>query len=150
MATSTASTVAGYLAELPPDRRAVVAEVRDRVKRVLQPGFEEGMSFGMIGWTVPLSHYPMTYNKQPLAYVSLAAQKKGYSLYLMAAYAESPEAQTIAEAYEAAGRRLDMGKSCLRFADPGAVLWEVVEATIARYSVDEWIAVYERSRGMRQ
>jgi Domain of unknown function (DU1801) len=150
MATSSATTVAAYLAELPPDRRVVVSDVRDRVRQALQAGFEEGMAFGMIGWTVPLSRYPDTYNKQPLAFVSLAAQKKHYSLYLMCAYADSDDERAITSAYQKAGVRLDMGKSCLRFTDPATVLWDVVEQAIGRYSVEDWIAVYERSRGLRR
>lgn len=66
MVSSTAKTVAAYLAELPPERRAVVSAVRDAVNAHLPPGYEEAMAFGMIGWSVPLSRYPDTYNQQPL------------------------------------------------------------------------------------
>lgn len=146
MPTSTSRTVEGYLASLPTDRREVIASVRDRVNRVIQPGFEEMISFGMIGWVVPLSRYPKTYNKQPLAFVSLAAQKKHYALYLMCAYSDTEDESAIARAYQEAGRKLDMGKSCLRFTTPESVLWEVVERVIGQYSVEEWIATYERAR----
>lgn len=149
MTSSAAPTVREYLAELPADRRAVVSAVRERVNRVIQPGFEEIMAFGMIGWVVPLSRYPATYNKQPLSFVSLAAQKRHFALYLMCAYSETADERAIVSAYAAAGVKLDMGRSCLRFTDPAKVLWDVVERVIANYSVDDWIAVYERSRGMR-
>lgn len=149
MASSAATSVEEYLAELPPDRRAVVAAVRDRVNQVIQPGFAEVMSFGMIGWVVPLIRYPTTYNKQPLAFVSLAAQKRHYALYLMGAYTDTADERTIVRGYEAAGVKLDMGKCCLRFTDPDRVLWDVVEPVIARHSVDDWIALYERTRAAR-
>lgn len=149
MVSSAAPTVAQYLAELPPDRRSVIAAVRDRINRVIHPEFAEIMAFGMIGWVVPLSRYPKTYNRQPLAYVSLAAQKKHSSLYLMSAYADSADERAITAAYAAAGRKLDMGKCCLRFTDPAQVLWEVIEPCIGRHSVDDWITVYERARGLR-
>jgi hypothetical protein len=149
MTSSAATTVDGYLSELPSDRRDVLRFVRDRVNRVIQPGFEEIIAFGMIGWVVPLSRYPKTYNKQPLAFVSLAAQKKHNALYLMCAYSDSDDEHTIANAYEAAGMKLDMGKSCLRFTSPEKVLWEPVERVIGRHSVDDWIATYERARGAR-
>lgn len=149
MVSSAATTVSGYLAELPDDKRDAIAAVRDRVNRVIQPGFEEIMAFGMLGWVVPLSRYPKTYNKQPLSYVSLAAQKKHHALYLMAAYSDTDDERSIVSAYKDAGRKLDMGKCCLRFIDADQVLWPVVEAVVARHSVEDWIAVYERARGLK-
>lgn len=149
MATSAATTVMEYLAELPADRRQVVSAVRDRINHVIQPGFAEVMAFGMIGWVVPLSRYPKTYNKQPLSYVSLAAQKRYYALYLMSAYSDTDDERTISRAYAAAGRKLDMGKCCLRFTDPDTVLWDVVDQVVARHSVTDWIGTYERARGQR-
>ena len=83
---SSASTVDAYLAELPPDRAELVAAVRAVVLEALPEGYEEGMGFGMITWSVPLDVYPDTYNRQPLMYVSLASQKNYVSLYLMCAY----------------------------------------------------------------
>lgn len=82
MVSSRAATIPEYLAALAPDRREVVSVVRDLVNRSLPAGFEEGMQYGMIGWYVPLSRYPDTYNGQPLGIVALAAQKSYLSLYL--------------------------------------------------------------------
>lgn len=149
MASSKAATVAEYLAELPSERQEVMRTVRELVNGAVQPGFEEIMSFGMIGWVVPLSRYPTTYNRQPLAFVSLAAQKRHYALYLMCAYADTPDERRIADAFAAAGKRLDMGKSCLRFASLDEVPWEVIVEVLGRYSVDDWIRVYEASRAGR-
>ena len=106
MASSKAKTVDDYLAELPEDRRAVVSALRDLVNRHLPPGYVEAMSWGMISWEIPLSRYPATYNKQPLAYVALAAQKQYYALYLMACYANSSQDVALRNAYADAGKAL--------------------------------------------
>src|SRR4249919_2021169 len=110
MVSSRAASVAVYLDELPAERRVVVAAVRDLVLRNLQSGFVECMGFGMIGYVIPLARYPVTYNKQPLCYVALAAQKNSYSLYLMGAYADPHKYETLQAAYAKAGKKFDMGK----------------------------------------
>ena len=86
MAKSSAVTVEAYLQELPAERRAVIEQVRQVILDNLPPGYEESMNWGMISYEVPLERYPKTYNKQPLNYAGLAAQKNNYSLYLMCAY----------------------------------------------------------------
>ena len=145
MVSSAATSVKAYLAELPPQRRAVVSTVRDLVNAHIPPGYEEGMAYGMIGWSIPLSRYPVTYNKQPLSYAGLAAQKNNYALYLMCD-AESGREQALRDAYAKAGRKLDMGKSCLRFKSLDDLLVEPVAALIAATSVEQYIARYEASR----
>ena len=107
------------------------------------------MAFGMIGYGVPLSRYPVTYNRQPLAYVAIAAQKNYYSLYLMSAYADSADERAVREAFQRAGRKLDMGKSCIRFKRVEDIPLDDLGPIIARNSVDDWIATYERARGGR-
>jgi len=146
MASSKAKTVEEYLAELPADRRTVIASVRDLVNRHIPAGYVESMSWGMIAWEVPLSRYPTTYNKQPLPYVALAAQKQYYALYLTACYANSAQDVVLRNAYADAGLKLDMGKSCLRFKAPGDLLPEVIGGVIASTPVDTLIAQYEASR----
>jgi len=141
-----AVSVADYLASLPPERRAVVAKVRDLVNVNLPAGYAETMAFGMIGWGVPLSRYPDTYNRQPLGYVALAAQKNGYSLYLMGVYAIAEQERKLRAAAAAAGKKLDMGKSCLRFKKPEDLPLEAIGELIADVGVDDYIAVYEASR----
>src|SRR3712207_4724954 len=115
MAQSTAATVGDYLAELAPERRAVIAAVRDVVRGALPAGYEETMSWGMISYEIPLSRYPTTYNGRPLSYAALAAQKNYYALYLMGAYADPRQLARLEAAFAEAGKRMDMGKSCLRF-----------------------------------
>ena len=95
MVSSTAATVPDYLAELDPKRRADIEQVRDAVNAALPAGYVEMMSFGMIGWVVPLDDYPVTYNGQPLAYAALAAQKNGNSLYLNCVYASPERAERL-------------------------------------------------------
>lgn len=146
MVSSAALTIADYLQELPPERRAVVGAVRDMVNASLPPGYVEAMAFGMIGWVIPLSRYPETYNKQPLGVASLAAQKHGYSLYLNGVYSDAAAAQSLREAYARAGKKLDMGKSCLRFRSLDGLLMDEVARIIASTSVDDFIRQYERSR----
>ena len=149
MASSKAKTVEEYLAELPGDRRTVIASVRDLVNRHIPDGYVEAMNWGMIAWEVPLSRYPTTYNKQPLSYVALAAQKQYYALYLMACYANSTQDVALRNAYADAGKRLDMGKSCLRFKALDDLLPEVVGGVIASTPVDAHIAQYEASRARK-
>lgn len=146
MAASTATTVAQYLAELPPDRRVVVARVRDVVRANLPAGYEESVSWGMICWSIPLSRYPDTYNGQPLGYACLAAQKNHYALYLTCLYMDAEQSAAFARAFTAAGHRLDMGKSCLRFRTIDELPLDVIGREIARTPPDEYIALYERSR----
>lgn len=146
MAGSTAKTVDDYLAELPPERAAVIATMRDLVNAHMPPGYQETMAFGMIGWGIPLSRYPITYNKQPLAYVALAAQKNAYSLYLMGVYADREQERALHEAAAAEGKKLDKGKSCLRFKRPEDLPLQAIGKLIASVSVDDYIALYEASR----
>lgn len=148
MVQSKAATVEDYLAELPPDRRHVVATVRDAVNRALPDGYAEAMSYGMIGWIIPLARYPDTYNGQPLSYVALAAQKNAYSLYLTGVHGDARRERFLAEAYAKAGKKLDMGKSCLRFKSLEGIVLEPVATLIAQIGVDDYIRDYERSRGI--
>jgi hypothetical protein len=147
MARSAAKTVDQYLAELPPDRRAVVEPVRNLVRRHLPKGYAETMNWGMISYEIPLERYPDTYNGQPLGYVAIAAQKNYVSLYLMGAYADPASVERLNEAFRSAGKRLDMGKSCIRFRTlddlPGPqVFAELVESI----TPERYIALYEASR----
>ena len=143
---STAPTVEAYLAELPDDRRAALAAVRAVILENLPAGFEEGMQYGMIGYYVPLERYPETYNGEPLALAALASQKRHMALYLMGIYGDSAEDSWFRTRWESAGKRLDMGKSCVRFRRLEDVPLDVVGEAIARTSADDFIAAYERSR----
>lgn len=147
MAGSKAATVEEYLQELPDDRRAVVSAVRDAVLRHLPAGYEESMAFGMIGYGIPLARYPDTYNGQPLSFAAIAAQKNHYALYLVCAYQDPAQEQALREAFAAAGKKLDMGKSCIRFKGLDDLPLEDIGRIIAATPPDAFIARYEAARG---
>lgn len=149
MVISKASTVERYLDELPPERRAVVSKVRDLVRRNLPKGYAEMMTFGMIGYGIPLSRYPNTYNGQPLGYIALAAQKHYYALYLMPPYMNGEQGKELAEAFKRAGKKMDMGKSCLRFKSLDDLPLDAIERVVASTPPEDLIAHYEAVRGNR-
>jgi hypothetical protein len=139
-------TPAEYLAGLPADRRAVVAKVRGFIRRHLPRGYEENVRWGMLSYEIPLARYPDTYNGQPLAYVSLAAQKNYYALYLMGTYADAKQPARVAAAFEKAGKKLDMGKSCLRFRALDDLPLAAIGEAIASMPPERFIALYEAGR----
>lgn len=150
MVMSAAKTVDEYLASLPEDRRAAIDRVRGLVLRNLPAGYEEGMDYGMIYYSIPLSRYPNTYNRQPLGYVGLAAQKNFNAIYLMGVYSDAARAKRFKDGFAKAGKKLDVGKSCVRFKSPDDLSLDTVAETIATLSVDDFIALYERSRSLTQ
>ena len=149
MAKSTAETVEEYLAELPEDRRDAIATVRQVILNNLPEGYEETMQYGMIGYVVPLERYPVTYNGQPLAYAALASQKNYMSLYLMNIYSDGEAERWFVDRYHASGKRLDMGKSCVRFRKLEDLPLELIGDTIARTPAAQFIHRYEDSRASR-
>lgn len=146
MVSSDSQTVDEYIAALPEDRQATVAGMRSLILEHLPPGYEEGIQYGMIGYYIPLSRYPSTYNKQPLAYINLASQKNYVSLYLYCVYADPETEERFSREWLASGNKLNMGKSCVRFKSLDAVPMDVVARTVASTGVDEFIEMYERSR----
>ena len=146
MVQSKAETVEEYLAELPPERAAVVEELRDLVLANLPDGVEEAMNFGMISYEIPLARYPDTYNGQPLMYAALAAQKHHYALYLHSVYADEEVESALRDAYREAGIKLDAGRSCVRFKRLDQLLPSAVAEAIAAITVDDFITRYESSR----
>lgn len=161
MATSHAATIDQYLAALSDERRALVAAIRDVVNANLPDGYQETMQYGMIGWSVPHDRYPAGYHtdpSQPLPFAALASQKQHVSLYLMGTYCgsaehtaagepdETYEVSWFREAWLATGRKLNMGKSCVRVKKLDDVALDVVAEAIRRLPVDEYIARYEAVR----
>ncbi|MEA3440984.1 MAG: DUF1801 domain-containing protein [Chloroflexota bacterium] len=146
MVTSKAATVEEYLDELPPERREVVSEVRQTILDNLPEGFVESMNWGMISYEIPLERYPDTYNKKPLAYAALAAQKNHYSIYLMGCYADSEQEAVLKEGFEQAGKRLDMGKSCVRFRKLEDIPMDAIARVIASTTPEQFITMYEHAR----
>ena len=145
MVKSRAATVEEYLESLPEDRRAVVAAVREVILKNLPKGYQETMNWGVISYEIPLSRYPTTYNKQPLMYAGLAAQKNYFAVYVMTACSPELEAWFRAE-FKKAGKKLDMGKCCVRFRKLDELPMHVIGQLIARTPPEKYIAFCEASR----
>lgn len=142
---SKVTTVEEYLASLPEERREIISSLRDRVRKSIPKGYEEVMNWGMITYQIPLSYYPNTYNKQPLSYVALASQKNNNSLYLTV---RPDEEEKFRKEWAATGKKLDMGKSCIRFKKIDELALDILDRSIASTSPDAYIAYYESSRGI--
>jgi hypothetical protein len=147
MVSSKAKTVKEYLASLPEDKRLALQAVRKVVLANLPNGYEEGMQFGMIGYYIPLTDYPDTYNGRPLGIAALAAQKNYNSLYLMAVYGNRKIEKWFTARYKASGKKLDMGKSCLHFKKVEDLPLELIAETIAYVPKDAYIKYVEDVRG---
>lgn len=143
---SKAKSVAAYLKELPPDRRAAVEAVRQVILANMDPQLEEGMQYGMIGWYVPHAVFPEGYHcdpKQPLPFACLASQKNHLSLYLMSVYADgTAEEQWFRDAWAKSGKKLDMGKCCLRFKSVDDLALDVIAEAFRRASVQQHLMNY--------
>lgn len=143
---SNAATVEACLNELPPERREMIEIVRQVILDNLPEGYVEAVRRGMISYEVPLESYPDTYNGQPLSYAALASQKNYVSLYLMAFYGDEALRERFETAYCATGKRLDVGKSCVRFRKLDDLPLDLVAEMIAAVSVDENVAQAKAAR----
>jgi hypothetical protein len=143
---SKAATVEEYLAELPEDRRAAVEQVRALIRANLDGGFEEGMQYGMIGYYIPHRIYPPGYHcdpKQPLPFAGIASQKNYLTMYLGCVYGDDGVAGKFKKAWAAAGKKLDMGKACIRFKKPEDLALDVIAETVKGQTAAGYIAYYE-------
>jgi hypothetical protein len=145
MVKSNATTVDQYLQELPAERREVIAAVRELVLQHLPEGYCESMNWGMIVWEIPLERYPQTYNGQPLGYAALAAQKNYSALYL-STYQDPEQEAWLKEQFRKAGKKLDMGKCCLRFRKLEDLPLDVIGEVIASTPPERFIAIHEAAR----
>jgi hypothetical protein len=150
MVSSAASTVSQYLAALPANRRAELSRVRDVVNANLPEGYVEGVAYGMICWHVPLSRKPDTYNKQPLCLASLAAQKNHSALYLLSVYGDAALEKKFRAGFAAAGKKLDMGKSCVRFKTADDLALDAVAGAISACDVERLIARHDEVHGSKK
>ena len=131
---------------MPEDRRAAISAVRQVVLENLPQGYEEMMQFGMIGYVIPLERYPVTYNGQALQYAARASQKNYMSLYLRNVYSDEAVEIWFVDRYKDSGKRLDMGKACVRFKSLQDLPIDLVGEAIALTPVDRFIERYEMSR----
>jgi hypothetical protein len=144
------ASASDYVSSLPPDRKQAISAVRSLIKKHLPKGYVETTQYGMISYVVPLSTYPDGYlGKQsvPLPYVCLASQKNHMAVYLMCVYGNAELSQWFASAWKKTGKKLDMGKSCLRFKSVDDLALSVLGEAIARVSVNDYIALYAGQRG---
>jgi hypothetical protein len=120
--------------------------VRAFVSKHIPRGYEECLVWGTIGWTIPLSRYPDTHNKQPICYVALSSQKNYCVLYLMGAFWSASQLEQLKAAFKAAGKKLDMGKCCVNFESPDDLPLEAIGKLISAISSEKWIEMYEQTR----
>jgi len=146
MVKSSASTPETYIAELSPERREIITELRKVILDNLPEGYEEGMQYGMISYHIPLDRYPDTYNKQPLGVAALASQKNYLSLYLLSVCYDPATEEWFKDRFADSGKKLNMGKSCVRFKKLDDLPLEVIAEAVAHISPEELIKRYEASR----
>lgn len=140
------TTVTQYLAALDPERKRALQALRKVIKANLDPKVKEGIQYGMIGYFIPHSVYPDGYHcspDQPLPFLSLASQKNHMALYLFCIYGDDAEAARFEEQWAKSGKKLDMGKSCVRFKKLENVCLESVAAAIKRMTAAKFIRHYE-------
>jgi uncharacterized protein YdhG (YjbR/CyaY superfamily) len=144
---SKATTVDQYIAELPEDRKKAMIELRKVFKKNIPKGFQECMSYGMIGYVVPHSKYPAGYHcdpKLPLPFVAFASQKNFIAVYHMGVYADPKLLKWFTEAHaKASPKKLDMGKSCLRYKKPEDIPYQLIGELVSKMTPDDWIKLYE-------
>ena len=143
-----ANTIVEYLSSVPEDRKEAFTKLYKTISENIHEGFQENISYAMIGWSVPLETYPAGYHctpGAPLPFINLASQKNYIALYHMGIYAEPELLDWFVQEYpKHSARKLDMGKSCIRFKKPDEIPFELVAELVKRRSPQDWIALYEK------
>ena len=146
---SKALTPEDYIAEMPEDRQKAFAKLRSVIKKNLPKGFKEMMGHGMMGWAVPHSKYPAGYHcnpEDPLPFMGIASQKHFIAIYHMGIYADPGLLKWFTTAHaKASSRKLDMGKSCIRYKKPDDIPFDLIGELSGKMTPDEWIAIYEKN-----
>lgn len=146
---SQAKTPAQYVKELPDDRKAAIQKLRKIIKANLPEGFKEVMSYGMIGYVVPHSLYPDGYHcdpKLPLPFMNIASQKNHIAVYHSGVYASPKIMKWFTTEYaKHSSRKLNMGKSCIRFSKPEHVTYDLIGELATKFTVQDWIDLYEKN-----
>lgn len=135
-----------YVANLPAERREVVSALRKLILKNLPKGYVESTTWGCLTYEIPLSRFPDTYNRQPLGLAALTPQKHYYSLHLMCAYGDAEKNSWLRSEFAKAGKKLDMGKACVRFKTLDDLPLDVIGKFIASVPVEKYIESYEKSR----
>jgi uncharacterized protein YdhG (YjbR/CyaY superfamily) len=134
-----------YLDNLPEDRRKAMRQVRAAVNRGMPKGYQETIQYGMIGWSVPHRLYPDGYHcdpKQPVPFASIASQKNHMAIYLMCTYIDEAERAWLEQEWAKTGKKLDMGKSCIRFKRVEDLPLELITEAVSRVPVEKFLARY--------
>ena len=136
-----------YVSKLPEDRQEAVQKLRDVINANIPKGFQETMSYGMIGYVVPHSIYPDGYHcdpKLPLPFMNVASQKNFVAVYHSGIYANPKLLEWFTTEYpKHSSRKLDMGKSCIRFKKVDQIPFDLIGELATKLTVDEWIDIYE-------
>lgn len=144
-----ASDATDYISQLPEERQAAMKKLRAVIKKNIPKGFKEGVGYGMMGWSVPHSIYPAGYHckpEDPLPFMGIASQKNFIAVYHMGIYAiPSLHKWFVTEHAKASAKKLDMGKSCLRYKKPEDIPYDLIGELATKITVEEWIGIYEKN-----
>ena len=144
-----ASSPEEYISKVPADRKEAITKLRQTILKNLPKGFSEGMNYGMIGYFVPHSLYPAGYHcdpKQPLPFMNIASQKNFIAVYHMGMYAKKELLDWFTKEYpKHTNKKLDMGKSCLRFKKVEDIPYKLIGELTKKMSAEEWIKIYEEN-----
>ena len=145
---SDAKTVAEYLESLPEDRKEAVTKLYKTIRKNLPKGFQESMGYGMMGWSIPFKSYPGGYHcdpSTPVPFMGLASQKNFIALYHMGVYSDKKLLDWFtAEWKKASPKKLDMGKSCIRFKKPDDIPFELIGRLASKVTPQQWIDQYSK------
>ena len=144
-----ADSIEDYVSKIPEDRQEIFKKMFDTIDENLPKGFAQGISYGMVGWDVPLETYPAGYHctpGSPLPFLGLASQKNFIALYHMGIYAK-PELLDwfVSEFPKYSKRKLDMGKSCIRFKKMDDIPLNLIAELSKKMTPQEWIELYEKN-----
>lgn len=145
-------TVAAYMKSLPDDRRKALEAVRKAIRANLDPKIKERIQYGMVGYAIPHSVYPNGYHcdpSQPLPFASIASQKNHMAVYLFCLYCDPAEVERFKTEWQATGKKLDMGASCVRFKKLDDVPLDVLGRAIKRMTAKKFIDAYEAGFGAK-
>jgi hypothetical protein len=146
---SKAENAEQYISELPEDKKAIMLQLRETIQANISKDTEETMQYGMISYVIPYSVYPSGHHcapKQPLPFISLAAQKNFFAFYHMGVYAKPELLEWYIKTYEQTmNRKADVGKSCIRFKKAEHISFELLGELVRRMPSQEWIDIYEKN-----
>ena len=143
-----ADSIQDYLSKVPEERKEAFTKLFETISKNLPKGFQTNLSYGMIGWSVPLETFPAGYHCSPgtpLPFINLASQKNFIALYHMGIYANDELLNWFVEEYpKHSKRKLDMGKSCIRFKKPDEIPFDLIAELCKKMTPKDWISIYEK------